>query len=103
MSNFFSFQLWMVFMVVIIQGFSQNRKGQCVIEKRVKLALKSLNRSSVVEVANCILGQGPCDAVGNEVKPKVREAICSQPCSRRSQCTCDQIQVIEVMHDFRTY
>ena len=89
------FRVFACLAMLICLGHStpQSGKGQCVIEKRVKLALKSLNRSSVVEVANCILGQGPCDAVGNEVKPKVREAICSQPCSRRYQCTCDQIQV----------
>ena len=69
------------------------QKGRCKIEKRVRIALKTLNRDSVVEVANCIVGEGECDAVGSEVKSKMQEVMCSPPCSRSAHCTCEQIQV----------
>ena len=68
-------------------------KGKCKIEKRVKVALKTLNRASVTEVADCILDVGQCDAVGNEIKGQVKDAVCSKPCSRKTQCSCEQIQV----------
>ena len=73
-------------------------KGKCKIEKRVKVALKTLNRASVTEVANCILDVGECDAVGNEIKGEVKGAVCSKPCSRKTQCSCEQIQVWLILH-----
>ena len=67
---------------------------KCKIENRVKVALKTLTRPAVVEVVDCIMDVGPCDAVGKEVKEKVQPAICSdKPCSRKNKCSCDQIQV----------
>ena len=67
---------------------------KCKIENRVKVALKTLTRPAVAEVVDCIMGVGPCDAVGKEVKEKVKPAICSdKPCSRANKCSCDQIQV----------
>ena len=68
-------------------------KGKCKIEKRVKVALKTLNRASVIEVADCVIGVGECDSVGKEIKGQVKDAICSKPCNRKTQCSCEQIQV----------
>ena len=84
-----------VILLVMVPSITMkpSEKGRCKIEKRVKVALKTLNRASVVEVANCILGVGECDAVGNEIKGEIKSAVCSKPCSRKNQCTCEQIQV----------
>ena len=87
------FASFILFMLVPSVMMKPRVNGKCKIEKRVKVALKTLNRASVTEVADCILGVGECDAVGNEIKGEVKGAVCSKPCSRKTQCSCEQIQV----------
>eukprot|EP00092_Neocalanus_flemingeri_P038025 GFUD01041394.1.p1 GENE.GFUD01041394.1~~GFUD01041394.1.p1 ORF type:complete len:120 (-),score=24.99 GFUD01041394.1:112-471(-) len=77
------------------------KKNKCTIERRVKMAIKTMNRSFVTEVADCLLGVGECDAIGSEVKGQIKEAVCSKPCNRKTNCSCEQIQVRLILRKIR--
>ena len=53
----FFFASFILFLLVPSVMMKPRVKGKCKIEKRVKVALKTLNRASVTEVADCILAR----------------------------------------------
>ena len=86
---------------LMVSSITMMPKTKCKIEKRVKVALRALNRDIVSEVVNCLVDKGDCDAIGNEVKGQTREAICSKPCSQNNSCSCEQIQIRLIMRKIK--
>ena len=51
---------------------SSGQVGNCNIEERVRIALRTMSHSTVPKVVDCVVGSGPCDSTSSWIRNHAR-------------------------------
>merc|ERR1712059_2812 len=76
-------------------------QGMCELTREVKFLLETMTGATVKAVADCIVGAGPCDQAGNDLKKAAPSIVCTPGCGNR-ECSCDEINVRVVVRRIKS-
>ena len=64
------------FIVIFLASMSlslvSGMNGNCDIDDRVRIALRTMNSNTVPKVVDCVIGVGACDSTGSWVRNHAR-------------------------------
>ena len=62
----------LVFLVSVSVSLVSGMNGNCNIDDRVRIALRTMNSNTVPKVVDCVIGIGACDSTGSWVRSHAR-------------------------------
>merc|ERR1712200_237307 len=65
--------------------------AMCSVDSEVRFILNNFSKTAVTKNVDCVVGNGPCDSLGNRLKTEAPSAVRQGRCGK--SCSCEQIQV----------
>ena len=62
----------LVLSVFLSASLVSGQVGNCNIDERVRIALRTMSHSTVPKVVDCVVGSGPCDSTGSWIRNHAR-------------------------------
>merc|ERR1712110_1203693 len=90
----------LVFLVSVSMSLVSGMNGNCNIDDRVRIALRTMNSNAVPKVVDCVIGIGACDSTGSWVRSHAREAVCGRPCG--NNCSCREVNIRLIVRRMQT-
>merc|ERR1739846_179458 len=73
-----------------------NEGALCSVDSEVRFVLNNFSKTAVTKNVDCVVGQGPCDSLGNRLKTEAPAAV--------KQGRCGQFYAqIYILHTFLTF
>merc|ERR1711970_1069211 len=86
-----------VFCVLIC--FFASANAMCSVDSEVRFILNNFSTTAVSKNVDCVVGNGPCDSLGNRLKAEAPSAVRQGRCGK--SCSCEQIQVRLVVNKLK--
>jgi len=89
-----------ILLVSVSVSLVSGMNGNCNIDDRVRIALRTMNSNTVPKVVDCVIGIGACDSTGSWVRSHAREAVCGRPCG--NNCSCREVNIRLIVRRMQT-